>query len=150
MPSALDQTRRSLARKAQHEYERTKDRIDREIQDRKLAEAAAREGYINVKRELHFLKGKRGRPSKRRLELEARIEAYEEELNGIEPLSGERGRRSKYTGEQLSMLDALEKNAAQIKGIKYTLTMNCEDIQEQNQSRIDLIAASYPDLYPLI
>jgi transposase len=45
------------------------------------------------------------------------------------------------------MLDALEQNASQIKGVKYALTMNYEDIQEQNQSRIDLIAASYPDLY---
>ena len=45
------------------------------------------------------------------------------------------------------MLDALEQNTSQIKGVKYALTMNCEDIQEQNQSRIDLIAASYPDLY---
>ncbi len=45
------------------------------------------------------------------------------------------------------MLDVLEQNTAQIKGVKYTLTMNYEDVQEQNQSRIDLIAASYPDLY---
>ena len=144
---ALDQTRRSIARKAQHEYERTKERIDREIQDKKRAEQAAREGYINAKLELHFLKARRGRPSKRRQELEAQIEAYEEEFNNVEPLSGERGRRGKYTGEQLSMLDALEENAAQIKGVKYALTMNYEDIQEQNRSRIDLIAASYPDLY---
>jgi len=144
---ALDQTRRDLARKAQHEYERTKDRIDREIQDRKRAEQTAREGYINAQRELRVLKARRGRPSKRRLELEAQIEAYEEEFNGAEPLSGERGRRGKYTGEQLSMLDALEQNTSQIKGVKYALTMNCEDIQEQHQSRIDLIAASYPDLY---
>lgn len=144
---ALDQTRRSLARKAQREYERTKERIDREIQDRKRAERAAREGYINAQRELRVLKTRRGRPSKRRLELEAQIEAYEEEFLGTKPLSGERGQRGKYTGEQLSMLDALEQNAAQIKGVKYTLTMNYEDILEQNQSRIDLIAASYPDLY---
>ncbi len=144
---ALDQTRRSLARKAQREYERTRDRIDREIQDKKRAEQAAREGYIHAQRELHTLKGRPGRPSRRRLELEAQIEAYEEEFNGTEPLSGERGRRGKYTGEQLSMLDALEQNAAQIKGVKYTLTMNYEDVQEQNQSRIELIAASYPDLY---
>lgn len=144
---ALDQTRRSLARKAQHEYERTRDRIDREILDKKRAEQTAREGYINAKRELHFLKARRGRPSRRRLELEAQIEAYEEEFTGAEQLSGERGRRGKYTGEQLSMLDALEQNAAQIKGVKYTLAMNYEDVQEQNQSRIELIAASYPDLY---
>ena len=144
---ALDQTRRSLARKAKHEYERTKEQIDREIQERKQAEQAAREGYIRAKRELRILKARRGRPSKRRLELEAQIEAYEAEFNGTEPLSGERGRRSKYAGEQLSILDTLEQNLSQIKGIKYTLTMNYEDIQEQNQSRIDLIAASYPDLY---
>jgi transposase len=144
---ALDQTRRSLARKAQQEYERTKDRIDREIQEQKRAEQAAKEGYINAQRELRILKCRRGRPSKRRIELEAKIAAYEEEFNRIEPLSGERGRRGKYTGEQLSMLDALEQNASQIKGVKYALTMNSEDVQEQNQSRIDLIAASYPDLY---
>ncbi len=80
---ALDQTRRSIARKAQHEYERTKERIDREIQDKKRAEQAAREGYINAKLELHFLKARRGRPSKRRQELEAQIEAYEEEFNNV-------------------------------------------------------------------
>ena len=147
MNDALDQTRRSLARKAQQEYERTKDRIDREIQEQKRAEQAAKEGYINAQRELRILKCRRGRPSKRRIELEAKIAAYEEEFNRIEPLSGERGRRGKYTGEQLSMLDALEQNASQIKGVKYALTMNSEDVQEQNQSRIDLIAASYPDLY---
>ena len=144
---ALDQTRRSLARKAQQEYERTKDRIDKEIQERKRAERAAREGYIDAQRELHALKSRRGRPSRRRMELEAKIAAYEEEFNGAEPLSGERGQRGKYTGEQLSMLDALEQNANQIKGVKYALTMNYEDIQEQNRARIDLIEASYPDLY---
>lgn len=120
---ALDQTRRNLARKAQQEYKRTKDRIDKEIQERKRAERAAREGYIDAQRELHALKSRRGRPSRRRMELEAKIAAYEEEFNGAEPLSGERGQRGKYTGEQLSMLDALEQNANQIKGVKYALTM---------------------------
>lgn len=144
---ALDQTRKSLARKAQKEYERTKEQVDREIQAQKRAEQAAKEKYYDAQRELHAMKKRRGRPTKRQKELETWIAAYEEEFNSKEPLSGERGQRGKYTGTQLSMLDALEQNVSQIKGVKYTLTMNYEDIQEQNQSRIDLIAASYPDLY---
>ena len=144
---ALDQTRRGIARKAQREYERTKDQIDREIRDQKRAEETARECYNDAQRELHVLRNRRGRPSRRRKELEEKIAAYEEEFNNKKELSGERGRRGKYTGEQLSILDALEQNVSRVKGVKYTLTMNHEDIQEQNQSRIDLIAASYPDLY---
>ena len=144
---ALDQTRRSLARKAQREYERTKESIDQVIADRKRAEQAAKDSYYDAQRELKVMGRKRGRPSKRRLELEAKIAAYEEEFNNPPQLSGERGWRGNYTGEQLSMLDILNQNVDQLKGVKYTLTMNSEDIQEQNQSRIDLIAASYPDLY---
>ena len=144
---ALDQTRKSMVNKAKREYSRTKDRIDLEIADQKRAEQAATNGYIDAQRELAAMGPKRGRPSKRRLELEAKIAAYEEEFNGVASLSGERGWRGKYTGEQLSMLDILNQNVDQLKGVKYTLTMNYEDIQEQNQSRIDLIAASYPDLY---
>ena len=144
---ALDQTRRRLARKAQREYEQTREQIDKEIEDQKRAIQAAREDYIQAQRELNLLKARRGRPSKRQMELEARVAAYEALINEDESLPDGRGRKGKYTGQQLSMLDTLAQNASQIKGIKYTLTMNYEDMQEQNQARIDLIAASYPDLY---
>ena len=121
--------------------------MDQVIADKKRAEQAAREGYIDAQRELMAMGNKRGRPSKRRLELEAKIAAYEAEFNDPIQLSGERGWRGNYTGEQLSMLDMLNQSVDQLKGVKYTLTMNSEDVLEQNQSRIDLIAASYPDLY---
>lgn len=143
---SLDKTRKSVVAKAEREYNRTKEEIDREIEAQKRAEEAAEEGYISAKRELAAMTGKRGRPSRRKMELQAKVEAYEAEFGKKQFEDGSKEKKP-YTGEQLSILDALKERKTQVKGVKYTLLMNQEDLQSQNQTRIDLLAASYPDLY---
>lgn len=136
---ALDKTRLSTARKAKAEYEKAEKQAKEEEAERERAKKEAQEAYCDAKRELASLKRRRGRPSNRQKELEVFVAAYESE---------ERGETNTVpVGVQISMLDLLKERADQVKGTKYALAMNPENLSDENREKLSLIEASFPDLY---
>lgn len=143
----LDQTRKDMVRKAYKEFNEAKKQIDDEIEAYERAEKAAKEEYERAKRELQTMARRKGRPSKRRLQFEAVVSAYEN-THSTQSRGAKVSSKRQYTVEQISILDALKEQVSQLKGSKYTLARNYEYLAEQQkESKIELIAASYPDLY---
>lgn len=136
---APDKTRLETARKAKTEYEKAEKQAREEEAQKKKAEKEAQDAYFNAKRELAFLKKRRGRPSNHQKELEVFVAAYERKERGEESPG--------MVGIQMSMLDLLKERAGQIKGTKYALAMNPENLNEANREKLSLIEASFPDLY---
>ena len=74
---ALDKLRRSLKNKAVREYEKTEAKFREEIRNKEETDKALKRDYENARRELAVLSRKKGRPSKHRKELEAKVATYE-------------------------------------------------------------------------
>ena len=110
--------------------------------ERRLAalrgEAAAEVGeeeYRAALAELEGLPG-RGRPSKRKAELLAVVAAYE----GTAP-AGE------LSAEHREAIEALERRAKGIRGTRYALGMNPENLSASLEDKLRLVEESYPDVY---
>lgn len=184
---ALDKVRNGARSKAEREVEDMKKEF-------RAAEAAEREEIRKTEQELETAVEelnslpKRGRPGKRKKELEqyiaelkARLKDYEgkpkititeeEYLAAVEELKKlpKRGRRSKRKSELLTIItlyegskdsetntlsaahqkiiNDLEQAAKKIKGTKYVLGMNPENLKISSLDRLRLIEESYPDVY---
>lgn len=136
---ALDKTRLNIARKARSEYDKAERQAKEEEARRVKAEKEAQDAYFDAKRELALLKKRRGRPSKHQKELEVFVAAHESKQRGEES--------NEIVGVQISLLDLLKERAEQVKGTKYALAMNPENLNEANREKLSLIEASFPDLY---
>lgn len=79
---------------------------------------------------------RRGRPSKRKAELTALVAAYE----GAAPAGG-------LSAEHREELEELERRARDIRGTKYALGMNPENLSASLQDKLRLVEESYPDVY---
>ena len=143
---ALDKLRSSLRNKAEREYEKLEAQFKADIKQRRETDKALKRDYENAQRELAVLRRKKGRPSKRRKELEVKIATYEAtfQLDGTDDTAKA---RYGYTGEQLSMLDLLMDKKKAIKDSKYALLNNQENLSDKYKEKIDLIEVSYPELY---
>lgn len=95
--------------------------------------------YIAAKDELATL-SKRGRPSKRKIELIAIIAAYE----GVESSHKKKG---KLSAEHQAIIDCLKKKADDIKGTKYALGMNPENLTDSMKDKLKLLEGSFPEVY---
>ena len=184
---ALDKVRNGVRSKAEREVEDMKKEF-------RAAEAAEKEEIRKAEQELQAaikeLRSlpKRGRPGKRKRELEqyitelkARLKDYDNESGiviteeeykaAVEELKTlpRRGRRSKRKSELLTIcalyegansgdkntlsaahqkiINDLEQEAKKIKGTKYVLGMNPENLKASALDRLRLIEESYPDVY---
>jgi transposase len=92
---------------------------------------------------------KRGRPSKRRKELEAflREQAVLTALTDMQPTSPGRPPKERFSSEHQEILDVLSQRAKDIKGSRYALGHNPENRTESQTEKLRLIENSYPDLY---
>ena len=139
---ALDEVRSNTAAKARRDYTRQKEafRKEEEERDRRILEAEA---------ELAAMP-RRGRPSKRRKELETflheqlTLDAFEVAVAAKGP---GRPRNEQFTPEHQEILDILAQRAKDIKGSRYALGHRPENRTESQNERIALIENSYPDLY---
>lgn len=83
---------------------------------------------------------KRGRPSKRKIELMTIIAAYE----GVK---GKHRKKGKLTAEHQAIIDNLKKKASDIKGTKYALGMNPENLSDSMKDKLKILEGSFPDVY---
>lgn len=183
---ALDKTRNAARAKAEAEAKRmTAELEELERQEREEREEILRE-LAKAREELAGMP-KRGRRSKRKIELEQYAKELEERLAGagkagcevtpeeyrkaMEELAGMpgRGRCSKRKAELKRIVDAYEEafvkpsaemsqehketiermkgKAEAVKGAKYALGMNPENLSDSQKDKLGQIEASYPDLY---
>jgi len=139
--AALDGVRSNTAAKARREYTKQK-----EIFRRQEAELA--QHRCEAEKELAAMP-KRGRPSKRRKELEAflREQAVLTALTDMQPTSPGRPPKERFSSEHQEILDVLSQRAKDIKGSRYALGHNPENRTESQTEKLRLIENSYPDLY---
>ena len=102
-------------------------------------EAGGAVGEGEYRAALEELEGlpRRGRPSKRKAELMATVAAYEAASAPAAVLSG----------EHREALEALERRAREIRGTKYALGMNPENLSASLEDKLRLVEESYPDVY---
>lgn len=145
---ALDKVRAATASKASAEYERRKVEFQKaEAESAKEAEAVA-EQLRRVEEELASMP-KRGRPSRRKLELLSLLAALRESVQpepGAPKKKG-RPRKEQFSPEHQEELDRLADRAKSIKGAKHALGHNPENCTDYQADKIRLIENSYPDLY---
>ena len=186
----LDKVRMDTARQAQRDVDAMQKEFKKAEDERREAAGKAREELEKAKRELDGMPS-RGRPSKRKKELEAYVKELEARLEDLTDGKDEavevskeeyeaavkelgemprRGRRSarkaqlltlialyegnagndggeKLSAAQKKVIDDLKKKAADIKGTKYALGMNPENLSESLQDKLSLVQESFPELY---
>ena len=111
--------------------------LERQLE--RLRGAAAPEvGEEEYRAALAELEGmpRRGRPSRRKAELLRAVAAYE----GAAPAGG-------LSAEHRESVEALERRAKDIRGTKYALGMNPENLSASLADKLRLVEESYPDVY---
>ena len=138
---ALDDVRSNTAAKARREYARQKEAFRRE-------EANRKQRVADAKKEIEAMP-KRGRPSKRRIELEAFLQEQMilASLEGTDAKGPGRPRGEQFSPEHQNLLDNLAQRVKDIKGSKYALGYKPENRTENQNEKIALIENAYPDLY---
>ena len=81
---------------------------------------------------------KNGRRSKKQIQLMAVVKLYEESQNN---------QQLSVSQVNQKILDDLENRLEEIKGTKYVLGMNPENINEQMHDRLSILQVSYPEVY---
>ncbi len=84
---------------------------------------------------------KRGRPSKRKAELLTIIAAYEGTDN-----NGNK-KKCKLNPEHQRIIDEMRRKAEDIKGTKYALGMNPENLNDSMRDKLKILEGSYPEVY---
>ena len=138
---ALDDVRSNTAAKARQEYTQQKEAFRKEESDLKQRRA-------NAEKELAAMP-KRGRPSKRRKELEEFLQEQMllTNLEGSSSTRLGRPRSEQFSSEHQDILDDLAQRVRYIKGARYALGHKPENRTENQNERIALIENAYPDLY---
>lgn len=144
----LDKVRIATASKASAEYERRKKAYQ-------IAEAEASAAAKEVAKQREAAEEelaampKRGRPSRRKLELLSFLADLQETMQPEQHKSGKRGRprKEQLAPEHQEMLDRLAERAKSIKGAKHALGHNPENCTKSQADKIKLIENDYPDLY---
>lgn len=146
----LDKVRISTANKAKNEYEHR--RLELQKAEKEAADAAskAEEKRKSAEEELLSMP-KRGRPSKRKLELLSFLAKLgEASVSDAQPAKKKgrgRPRKDALSPEHQEILDELEARAKNIKKSKHALGHNPENCTTAQADKIRLIENSYPDLY---
>lgn len=143
---ALDSVRKSVAARARNEASRERNKIEEEAEQARIAWMMEYEKYLAAVEEMKILSGKRGRKSAHFNEQKAFISAFEEQYGETMDLL-KKQKKGQLTEEQKARLAELDQKAANIKGCKYALGMNPENLNDRNTDRLELIKASSPELY---
>ena len=139
--ATLDSVRSNTAATARREYAKQKEAFRRQ-------EADLARHRCEAEKELASMP-KRGRPSKRRKELEAFLREQEvlATLTDTQTSSPGRPPKEQFSSEHQEILDTLSQRAKDIKGSRYALGHNPENRTENQTEKLKLIENSYPDLY---
>ena len=145
---ALDEVRISTAAKAKREYNNLRDEyINAEAEVTAAAQKAKRK-YEDALNELATMP-RRGRPSKRKLELIAFTAEYESIQTAENTQTKKPGRPKKVqlTQEHEASLKELSNRIDDFKGAKFALGHNPENCTDKQIEKLQLIENNYPDLY---
>ena len=146
----LDKVRISTASKARSEYESRKKELQKAEQEAADAARKAAEEQRKAEEELRSMP-KRGRPSKRKLELLSFLAKLGEtsvpDAQPVKKRGRGRPRKDALSSEHQKILDDLEARAKNIKKSKHALGHNPENCTSAQADKIKLIENSYPDLY---
>lgn len=148
---ALDKVRLSSAAKARRAYAAKKAELEaEEAEEARAAEEAAR-ARAEAEAELAAMP-RRGRPSRRELELAGFIRELDEAQSAREAAHGRRGpgrprKGARLTPEHQRVLDGLADAAKAIKGAKHALGHNPENRTANQEQMLALIEAEQPDLW---
>ena len=139
--TALDSIRSNTAAKARREYTKQKETFRRQEAELVLRRCEAAKELAAMP--------KRGRPSKRRKELEAFLREQEvlAVLTDMQTANPGRPPKKRFSSEHQEILDALSQRAKDIKGSRYALGHNPENRTKRQTEKLRLIENSYPDLY---
>ena len=139
---ALDRVRVGVAARAKREHERLSREFEREEAEAEEALGAAVRERGEAQAELDAMP-RRGRPSKRKLELRAYIEELDARIAG----AGDEAARAALTLEHRAALDRLEAARKAVKGAKHALGHAPENRTANQDQMIELIEAEQPDLW---
>ena len=145
---ALDKVRTNTAGKARREYEAMKQQFRTKEAEEAAAFDALRASYDDAVKELAAMPN-RGRPSRRRRELESFIEEYKHTVQHRRtelPKIG-RPRKEQFSLEHQQILDQYEAKVKEIKDSKHALGHRPEKCTANQQDKLKLIENAYPDLY---
>ena len=150
---ALDDVRLSICARAKAEHDRLKKAFAKEEAEERRAREEAERELERARAELDAMP-RRGRPSKRKLQLRAYVEKLEEALaadgGGPAPKPGKRGRKKKEPEpgpEHQAVIDELEEKRKAIKGMKHALGHAPENRTANQDQMIALIEVEQPDLW---
>ena len=144
----LDKVRTATAAKASAEYKRRKEDYQKAEAEAEAAVKEANRLRESAEAELEAMP-KRGRPSRRKLELLSFLAGLQESIQPGQRGTGKRGRprKEQFAPDHQETLDRLYEKAKSIKGAKHALGHNPENCTENQADKIKLIENNYPDLY---
>lgn len=147
--NALDEVRSSTVRKANREYNKTKNEYQLAEAEAAKAALAAEEAYKAATAELLTMP-RRGRRSKRHKELLEFVLAYatmEHQNNTQQKNPVGRPKKEQFTSEHEEMLNKLQKKIKDLKDSKHALGHDPNKCTESQTEKLRLIENSFPDLY---
>lgn len=144
----LDKVRTATVSKATAEYESRRKEFEKAEKEAAEAAQTAEEQLRRVKEELDSMP-RRGRPSRRKLELLSQLASLQESPSPQTSAPKKRGRprKEQFSPEHQEELDRLSDRVKSIKGAKHALGHNPENCSDYQTDKIKLIENSYPDLY---
>ena len=146
MNKAMDETRAACEGKATREFNREKEEAEAEAEKQMQMWLDEYKLYKEACEELAKLRHRRGRRSKEVWEMQQFVKCFEEEYGEVMDIMSQ-AKKAPLTEEQKNRLEELEAKSKCIKGCKYALSMNPENLSDYNKDRLELIKAENPDLY---
>ncbi len=144
----LDKVRTATAAKASAEYERRKKEYQKAEAEAVQAAEEAEKQRQAAETELSAM-SKRGRPSRRKLELLSFLASLQAAASHEQQPCRRPGRprKDQLTPEHQAVLDKLAEKTKSIKGAKHALGHKPENCTDNQMDKIRLIENDYPDLY---
>ena len=142
---ALDDVRASVSRQATRQLNEEQERLEKEAERQHQEWLEEYDRYTKFKEELQGMP-RRGRRSSRKQELITFIEGFEAAYGETMDLLKKK-QKGELTDEQKKRLEQLKEKVTSIKGSKYTLGMNPENLSDCSREKLLLIEAASPDLY---
>ena len=143
---ALDDTRIASDAKTTKEFNAAKEAIFAEAKAERDSWLADYEKYKDALDQLAQLEHKRGRRSYEILRLMDFVKQFEADYGETMEVLAQ-AKKAELTEEQKERLADLEAKVKNIKGCKYALGMNPENLSDYNTERLELLKVSNPDLY---
>ena len=143
---ALDDVRIACAAKAIKDFNRENEAAHEEALEQQKAWLEEYERYKDAVEELANLQPRRGRKSNKIRGLQEFVAQFEADYGETMEILA-KAKEAPLTEVQKARLKELEAKAKNVKGCKYALGMNPENLSNYNFEKLELLKVSNPDLY---